>query len=152
MLGRRRVVAGGINIQCNSPSIAHALSKRPLATTDIFLFNIGKAQNRETEVNYSFIEDLKDGNVFASKYDSKELMIKVPNVVMVFSNNTPDIKELAKDRWKIFSIENDELVDRQISESWPPVVLSYNENEGYGSKKKKKRSPRDSDSDTDSDY
>ena len=152
LLGRRRVVAGGINIQCNSPSIAHALSKRPLATTDIFLFNIGKAQNRETEVNYSFIEDLKDGNVFASKYDSKELMIKVPNVVMVFSNNTPDIKELAKDRWKIFSIENDELVDRQISESWPPVVLSYNKNEGDGLKKKKKKCPRDSENDTDSDY
>jgi hypothetical protein len=30
---------------------------------------------------------------------------------MIFSNNTPDIKELAKDRWKKFSIENDELVD-----------------------------------------
>ena len=71
LLGRRRVVAGGIDIHCNSPSIAHALSKRPLATTDIFLFNIGKAQNREREVNYSFIEDLKDGNVFATKYDSK---------------------------------------------------------------------------------
>ena len=150
LLGRRRVVAGGINIQCNSSSIAHALSKRPLSTTDIFLFNIGKAQNRETEVNYSFIEDLKDGNVFASKYDSKELMIKVPNVVMVFSNNTPSIKELAKDRWKIFSIENDELVDRQISESWPPVVLSSNKNQGDGLKKKKFR--QDSDNDTDSDY
>ena len=41
LLGRRRVVAGGINIHSNSASIAHALSKRPLATTDIFLFNIG---------------------------------------------------------------------------------------------------------------
>ena len=45
LLGRRRVVAGGINIHSNSASIAHALSKRPLATTDVFLFNIGKAQN-----------------------------------------------------------------------------------------------------------
>ena len=153
LFGRRRVVAGGINIQCNSPSIAHALSKRPLSTTDIFLFNIGKAQNRETEVNYSFIEDLKDGNVFASKYDSKELMIKVPNVVIVFSNNTPSIKELAKDRWKIFSIENDELVDRQISQSWPPVVLTSNGNQGDGiKKKKKKKCPWDSDNDSDSDY
>ena len=91
-------------------SFDHALSKRPLATTDIFLFNIGKAQNREREVNYSFIEDSKDGNVFAAKYDSKELMIKVPNIVMVFSNSTPDVKELARDCWNIFSIENDELV------------------------------------------
>ena len=143
LLGRRRVVAGGINIHSNSASIAHALSKRPLATTDIFLFNIGKAQNREREVNYSFIEDLKDGNVFAAKYDSKELMIKVPNIVMVFSNSTPDVKELARDRWNIFSIENDELVKRQISKSWPPVVLTSN---------KKKKYPQDSDNDSDSDY
>ena len=143
LLGRRRVVAGGINIHSNSASIAHALSKRPLATTDIFLFNIGKARNREQEVNYSFIEDLKDGNVFASKYDSKELMIKVPNIVMVFSNSTPAVKELARDRWEIFSIENDELVKRQISKSWPPVVLTSN---------KKKKYPQDSDNDSDSDY
>ena len=140
LLGRRRVVAGGINIHSNSASIAHALSKRPLATTDIFLFNIGKARNREQEVNYSFIEDLKDGNVFASKYDSKELMIKVPNIVMVFSNSTPAVKELARDRWEIFSIENDELVKRQISKSWPPVVLTSN---------KKKKYPQDNDSDSD---
>ena len=150
LLGRRRVVAGGINIHCNSPSIAHALSKRPLATTDIFLFNIGKAQNIEKEVNYSFIEDLKDGNVFSSKYDSKELMIKIPNIVMVFSNNTPNVKELARDRWNIFSIENDELVKRQISKSWPPVVLTSNKNQSNGSKKKK--FPQDSDDDSDSDY
>ena len=103
----------------------------------IFLFNIGKARNREQEVNYSFIEDLKDGNVFASKYDSKELMIKVPNIVMVFSNSTPAVKELARDRWEIFSIENDELVKRQISKSWPPVEKKY---------------PEDYDNDSDSDY
>ena len=148
LLGRRRVVAGGINIHSNSASIAHALSKRPLATTDIFLFNIGKAQNREREVNYSFIEDLKDGNVFAAKYDSKELMIKVPNIVMVFSNSTPDVKELARDRWNIFSIENDELVKRQISKSWPPVVLTSNKNQSNGFKKKENA---DSDSDIDND-
>jgi len=148
LLGRRRVVAGGINIHSNSASIAHALSKRPLATTDVFLFNIGKAQNREREVNYSFIEDLKDGNVFAAKYDSKELMIKVPNIVMVFSNSTPDVKELARDRWNIFSIENDELVKRQISKSWPPVVLTSNKNQSNGFKKKENA---DSDSDVDND-
>ena len=62
------------------------------ATTDIFLFNIGKAKKAETEVNYGFIEDFKDENVFACKYYSKELIIKVPKFVMVFSNNAPDVK------------------------------------------------------------
>ena len=97
-------------------------------------------------MNYSFIEDLKDGSVFASKYDSTELMIKVPNIVMVFSNSTPDVKELARDRWIIFSIENDELVNRQISKSWPPVVLTSNKNQS--NELKKKKCPQDSDNDS----
>ena len=141
LLGRKRVVAGGINIQCNSPSISYALSKRPLATTDIFLFNIGKAQNRETNVNYSFIEDLKDGNVFSSKYDSKELMIKVPNVVMVFSNTYPSKCELAPNRWKIFSIMNEELVEEEKGD--------HPARSGFTNKKKKVCKQTSSDYDSD---
>jgi hypothetical protein len=141
LLGRKRVVAGGINIQCSSPSISYALSKRPLATTDIFLFNIGKAQNRETNVNYSFIEDLKDGNVFSSKYDSKELMIKVPNVVMVFSNAYPSKCELAPNRWKIFSIMNEELVEEEKGD--------HPARSGFTNKKKKVCKQTSSDYDSD---
>ena len=61
------------------------------------------------EVNYEVLEDLKDGDAFASKYNSQQLKIKVPNVVMVFSNNQPNTRELATDRWKVFQIENDQL-------------------------------------------
>ena len=64
---------------------------------------------------------------------------------MVFSNNTPNIKELDRDRWNIFSIENDELEERQISESWPPVLLTSNKIPGDGLKKKKKKCPWNSD-------
>ena len=108
MFGRRRVVAGGINIKSSSANICHALSKRPLSTTDI-MFNIGKSMKKFEEVNYEVLEDLKDGDAFASKYNSQQLKIKVPNVVMVFSNNVPNTRELATDRWKVFQIENDQL-------------------------------------------
>ena len=114
MFGRKRVVANGINIKSNSASICHALSKRPLATTDIFMFNIGKSSRRMEEVNYEMLEDLKDGDAFASKYNSQELKIKVPNVVIVFSNDWPKIGELADDRWKIFRIVDDELIEERI--------------------------------------
>ena len=114
LFGRRRVVAGGINIKCNSASICHALTKRPLSTTDIFLFNIGKSKKKFEDVNYELLEDLKDGDAFASKYNSQELKIKVPNVVMVFSNEYPNTRELARDRWKVFSIVSDELVEKQV--------------------------------------
>ena len=78
-------VVSGMDIKAKNSSICHALGKRPLTTTDIFLFNVGKA-NTMDEVNYEVLEKIKDGKLLASKYDSKELRIRAPNVVIVFSN------------------------------------------------------------------
>ena len=107
--GWERVVCG-MDIKVKKSSISHALGKRPLTTTDIFLFNVGKAKTFD-EVNYEVLEKIKDGRILASKFDSKELKFKTPNVVVVFSNDKPDINQLALDRWLIFSIINGELVD-----------------------------------------
>ena len=41
----------------------------------------------------------------------KELKFKTPNTVVVFSNEKPDVSELSKDRWKIFRIRDDDLID-----------------------------------------
>ena len=113
LFGTRRVVYG-INIKANTPSICHVLSKQSLATVDIFLFNLGKSKQKFDVVNYEVLEDLKDGAAFASKYNSQQLKIKTPNVVMVFSNEKPDTKQLAMDRWKLFYIENESLVEKQV--------------------------------------
>ena len=79
-------------------------------TTDTFLFDVGKA-NSDDEVNYELLEKIKNGRTVAAKFDSKELKFKTPNTVVVFSNEKPDIKQLSKDRWKIFYIKDDDLVD-----------------------------------------
>ena len=79
-------------------------------TTDIFLFDVGKAQT-DDGVNYELLEKIKNGRVLASKFDSKELKFHTPNTVVVFSNEKPDVKQLSKDRWKIFYIKDDDLVD-----------------------------------------
>ena len=113
MFGRSRV-ASDISIKATTPNICHALTKQPLATTDIFLFNLGKSKKKSDVVNYEVLEDLKDGDAFASKYNSQQLKIKTPNVVMVFSNEKPDTKQLAMDRWKLFYIENDSLEEKQV--------------------------------------
>ena len=112
MFGIRRVVSG-INIKSNTRNIYHCLAKQSLATADIFLFNIGKSMKRFEEVNYEVLEDLKDGDAFSAKYNSQKLTIKVPNVVMVFSNNEPNKRELATDRWKVFHIENEQLEEKE---------------------------------------
>ena len=111
-LGARRVVTG-IDIKANSASIFQALRKCPIATADIFLFNIGKSMKKFDQINYDALEKMKDGEAFASKYDSQQLKIRVPNVVMVFSNSPPDVSELAKVRFRIFCIDEDRAQNKK---------------------------------------
>ena len=111
--GTRKVVSG-INLRAKTPSICHVLSKQPLSTADIFLFNIGKAKKKTDAVNYEVLEDLKDGDAFAAKYNSQQLKIRTPNVVMVFSNEKPNTNQLAMDRWKLFYITDDNLEESQV--------------------------------------
>ena len=58
------------------------------------------------------ISTIKFQNKFvAAKFSSKEIKICKPNIVIVFANCTPDVKKLAMDRWKIFRIKGEDLVD-----------------------------------------
>ena len=111
--GTRKVVSG-INLRANTASICHVLSKQPLSTADIFLFNIGKAKTKTDAVNYEVLEDLKDGDAFAAKYNSQQLKIRTPNVVIVFSNERPNTDQLALDRWKLLYITDDNIEERQV--------------------------------------
>ena len=79
-------------------------------TTNIILFDVGKART-DDGVNYKLLEKIKNGRIVASKFDSKELKFKTPNTVVVFSNEKPDVVELSKDRWKIFQIRDNDLID-----------------------------------------
>ena len=47
----------------------------------------------------------------AAKFDSKELKFHTPNTIVVFSNEMPGVDQLSKDRWKIFQIRDDDLLD-----------------------------------------
>ena len=68
--------------------------------------------NTSTEINYEMLESIKDGKLFTSKYDSQRITVNTPNIVMVFSNDEPNTTKLAKDCWKLFFIENDQLKER----------------------------------------
>ena len=128
MFGTRRVVSG-IDIKTSNASIFQDLRKRPLVTADIFLFNIGKSMKKFDEINYDALEKLKDGEAFASKFNSQQLKIRVPNVVMVFSNSPPDFKELANKRFRVFYIKNDELKGRKSIENESDKPVSKNKTE-----------------------
>ena len=40
-----------------------------------------------------------------------ELKFHTPNMVVVFSNEKPDVGQMSKDRWKIFQIRDEDLLD-----------------------------------------
>ena len=79
-------------------------------STDIFLFYVGKART-EDEINYELLEQIKNGRTLASKFDSKELKLHTPNTFVMFSNEKPDVGQMSKDRWKIFQIRDEDLLD-----------------------------------------
>ena len=97
-----------LDLRNKTSNILFTLSKRPLQSTDIFLFNDTRAADRADQ-NYTVLEQIKDGNAISSKYSSTVLKFKIPNMVVVFSNTQPDKSKLSSDRWIIFSIKKDEL-------------------------------------------
>lgn len=59
---------------------------------------------------YTAIEQIKKGKLYDLRYTYKEWWIDSPQI-WVFSNIRPDLSMLSKDRWKVWSIdENKELV------------------------------------------
>ena len=108
MFGFSRVACLGFKTKVSDT--LRTLSKHPLSTTDIFLFNDSRSCSDEINPCYSVLEVLKDGIATNGKYHSNIIRIKTPNVVVVFSNSYPDVKEMSRDRWLIFSITEGGLV------------------------------------------
>ncbi len=75
-------------IEKRSDGILHALSKRLLSLIELFIFNIPRSFSQEN-VPYNLLEQLKDGQAISTKYDSKCLRFKTPNIVIVFANYMP---------------------------------------------------------------
>ena len=99
--GTRRVFRSSIS---NGPSLLHTLSKRMLACIDIFLINVPKSFGVGF-VPYNVLEEIKDGRAISSKYDSKTMTFRTPNILVVFSNKQPRKENVSNDRWKILTID-----------------------------------------------
>ena len=99
--GYARVVR--LDLRNRTSNILHTLSKRPLQTTDVFLFNDTRATDQRGQ-NYEVLEHIKDGCATSIKYNSTVITFKTPNTVIVFSNNNPQTAHLSSDRWRVYSI------------------------------------------------
>ena len=99
-----------LDLKTKTANVLHAIRKFPLSTVNIFFFNDARAINYET-CCYSVLEHLKDGSATASKFNSEQIQFRTPNIVVVFSNSIPDVKQLSKDQWAIYRITKDGLND-----------------------------------------
>lgn len=66
------------------------------------------------KINYTLIEALKDGWIQSDKYKCQTIMCDRPHVI-VMSNDLPNFKKLIADRWKVFTIEDNNLQSFNIS-------------------------------------
>ena len=99
--GYQRVFRSDLRIK--HKDTCNILKKRGLTTIDIFLFNDSRSTKGEEMNIYRVLEDIKDGAATTSKYDSKVIKFKRPNIVMVFSNKQPNQKSLSADRWEVYT-------------------------------------------------
>ena len=114
--GYNRVVQ--LDLRIKHASICNVLKKRSLAQIDIFLFNDARSVSGE-EINlYRILEDIKDGQATATKYDNDNIRFRTPNTVIVFSNCYPNLNKLSKDRWIVLHPNKDGLknVTSQVME------------------------------------
>ena len=70
-----------LDLRNKTANILHTLSKRPLQTTDIFLFNDTRASDHHWQ-NYTVMEHIKDGSAVSSKYSSSVITFKTPNLLL----------------------------------------------------------------------
>ena len=99
--GHARVVR--LNLKMKTANVLNVLTKRPLNSTNIFLFNEPRAINKEI-CNYNILESIKDGMAVSSKYNNDFVQFKVPNIVVAFSTTQPKMKQLSRDRWCVLRI------------------------------------------------
>ena len=91
--------------------ICHIMRKRSISTIDIFLFNDSRSASG-SEVNlYRILDNIKDGQAMASKYDGNTISFKTPNIVMAFSTVYPNLNKLSGDRWRIYDVNRDKLIE-----------------------------------------
>lgn len=77
--------------------IAYSYNKEKIVLFDF--------QRAKAHINYSTMEDLKNGHLFSGKYESTAKRFDPPHVV-VFANTLPDFSSLSLDRWEVYQLDD----------------------------------------------
>lgn len=95
----------------SSKDIAHAYKGEKIVIMDF-------SRSNEERINYSILENLKDGMIFSPKYDSRSKYFSSPWVI-VMANFMPNTSACSKDRWEIHTLSDDPILETVFDESKP---------------------------------
>jgi len=84
-----------------------------LSAHQIYIIDLVRTKGRNDSYIdlISVLEDLKNGLVFNGMYGSGNNLLMEPPHIILSANFIPDIELLSKDRWKIYQIKNEKLID-----------------------------------------
>ena len=77
------------------------------------LIIIDLSRSMGNHVSYAAIEDLKNGIIVNTKYETGQKLI-IPPTIIILSNKYPETENLSLDRWAVFEIVNRNLVKQNI--------------------------------------
>ena len=69
----------------------------------IVLFDF--TREKQDCMNYSVIEQIKNGHFYNTKYESGTRMYKIPHIIC-FANWDPDFDKMSQDRWKLYTLDS----------------------------------------------
>lgn len=79
----------------------------------LYIIDIPRAVPKERMYQfYAGIESLKDGYAYDDRYKFRYEYFEIPNV-WIFTNVEPNLDYLSADRWKIWNIEGEALVEKR---------------------------------------
>lgn len=77
-------------------------------TPDIIIIDIPRSVDIDY-LSYTGIEEVKNGCFFSNKYESRQVLMPSPHV-LIFANCLPDVDKMSRDRWHIHKIKRHELI------------------------------------------
>lgn len=83
--------------------IKHGIAEYILKHGEVDVVIMDFERSLEEYVNYSAIEQIKNGCFFSGKYESSQVIFNSPHII-IFANFPPDENKLSRDRWNIKKI------------------------------------------------
>lgn len=90
------------NVQILTPGKKADMAYEYRTSTDILFMDAPRSKQSDY-IQYDFLEDIKNGRVFSTKYESQMKYFKPPHVV-VMMNEHPDKTKLSEDRYEIMEV------------------------------------------------